>query len=128
MLVAHLGTGSGAAGEFHYAIEITFETRKDQTGFFVSLYFPEQYHKSVTDFGPFPTLDAALNTITLAAAGQYAPMMKAVYATYGVRLSREIFRDVYGPIRASGAQWVIMPDTALIARFEQEVAESVAVR
>jgi hypothetical protein len=128
MLVANLGTGSGAAGEFHYAIEITFETRKDQTGFFVSLYFPEQYHKSVTDFGPFPTLDVALNTITLAAVGQYAPMMKAVYATYGVSSVREVFRDVYGPIRAKGEQWVTRCVPALIARFEQEVVESLAVR
>jgi hypothetical protein len=121
MLIASLGDGSNAAGEFHHPIEITFESRKGQTGFYTGLYFPEKYHKSVVDLGPVPTLDEAIMTVNIAAGGNYTYLLREIYASYGVTSVREIFRDVYSPLRGHSAKWVILPDRALIARFEQEV-------
>jgi hypothetical protein len=121
MLIATIGAGSNAAGEFHHPFEITFESRKGRTGFYIGLYFPQQYHKSVVDLGPFKTLLEAQEAIRLAAGGNLTAVMNNIYATYGVSSVREIFRDAYMPCRAAGTtRWDTRPERSLIARFEQE--------
>jgi hypothetical protein len=109
-------------GEYHYPVEISYESRKGVPGFYTELRDPaERYHKSLVDLGPAATLDEATDVVYSAAYfGDEATLLGSVWANYTGGSVREVFRAAFAACAEAGQEpkWDFKVGRGLVERFE----------